>query len=93
MSHNKADNPRCSIIRRTSLKFILRQTSPTEEKVSHNSELSPPISSWSPERLLSSKTIVRVAKNFLEPLFLSKLTAVQKEALCVICTSVTCNIT
>ena len=40
---------------------------------------------------MSSETIVRVAKNLSEPLFVNKRTAVQKETLSVIFKSITCN--
>ena len=40
---------------------------------------------------MSSETIVRVAKNLSEPLFVNKWTAVQKATLPVICIVVTCK--
>ena len=40
---------------------------------------------------MSSETIVRVAKNLLEPLFVSEVIGVQKAALSVISITVTCS--
>ena len=40
---------------------------------------------------MSSETIVRVAKNLLEPLFVSEGIGVQKAALSVISITVTCS--
>ena len=64
MSYCKADEPKCCIVRQTSLNV---------ETVGHSGELNPKNLHGS---LNDSETIVRVAKNLSEPLCVSKGTAV-----------------